>query len=77
MAARTLDNVDRWDAPDADTFVIHMKKVQPTFIEALASFSVPIVIIPAEDKDDPAAAADTADRHRAVAAGASSCPAAS
>jgi peptide/nickel transport system substrate-binding protein len=49
----TLDNVDRWDAPDANTFVIHMKRVQPTFIEALSSFSVPIVIIPAEDENDP------------------------
>ena len=48
-----LANVDRWDAPDADTFVIHMKQVQPTFLIALSSFSVPIVIIPAEDKDDP------------------------
>ena len=42
-----------WDAPDKDTFVIHMKKAQPTFMEILSSFSVPIVIIPAEDKDDP------------------------
>src|ERR1700755_408288 len=50
----TLDNVDHWDAPDAQTFVIHMKKVQPTFIEALSSFSVPIVIIPAENRDIPA-----------------------
>lgn len=50
----TLDNVDRWDAPDGSTFVIHMKKVQPTFIEALSSFSVPIVIIPAENRDVPA-----------------------
>jgi peptide/nickel transport system substrate-binding protein len=48
-----LANVDRWDAPDADTFVIHMKQVQPTFLINLSSFSVPIVIIPAEDKDDP------------------------
>src|SRR3984885_6925732 len=48
-----LANVDRWDAPDPDTFVIHMKQVQPTFLIALSSFSVPIVIIPAEDKDDP------------------------
>jgi peptide/nickel transport system substrate-binding protein len=48
-----LANVDRWDAPDKDTFVIHMKKPQPTFLIALSSFSVPIVIIPAEDKDDP------------------------
>jgi peptide/nickel transport system substrate-binding protein len=48
-----LTNVDRWDAPDADTFVIHMKRPQPTFLIALSSFSVPIVIIPAEEKDDP------------------------
>jgi peptide/nickel transport system substrate-binding protein len=50
----TLDNVDRWDAPDANTFVIHMKRLQPTFIESLSSFSVPIVIIPAENRDVPA-----------------------
>lgn len=50
----TLDNVDRWDAPAADTFVIHMKRFQPTFIEALSSFSVPIVIIPSEERDIPA-----------------------
>ena len=50
----TLDNVDHWDAPDASTFVMHMKKIQPTFIEALSSFSVPIVIIPAENRDVPA-----------------------
>ena len=49
----TLNNVDHWDAPDADTFVIHMKKVQPTFLISLSSFGVPIVIIPAEEKDDP------------------------
>jgi peptide/nickel transport system substrate-binding protein len=49
-----LDNVDHWDAPDPDTFVIHMKKVQPTFLTLLSSFSVPIVIIPAEEKDVPA-----------------------
>src|SRR5690348_14099162 len=49
----TFNNVDRWDAPDADTFVIHMKKVQPTFLISLSSFGVPIVIIPAEEKDDP------------------------
>ena len=49
-----LSNVDHWDTPDAETFVIHMKTVQPTFIEALSSFSVPIVIFPAEYKDDAA-----------------------
>jgi peptide/nickel transport system substrate-binding protein len=49
----TLNNVDRWDAPDSSTFVIHMKKIQPTFIEALSSFGVPIVIIPTENRDIP------------------------
>ena len=49
----TLDNVERWETPDAATFVIRMKKIQPTFIEALSSFSVPIVIIPAEYRDVP------------------------
>jgi peptide/nickel transport system substrate-binding protein len=49
-----LANVDKWDAPDADTFVIHMKQAQPTFLESMSSFSVPIVIFPAEFKDDPA-----------------------
>jgi peptide/nickel transport system substrate-binding protein len=53
LARNSLDNVARWDAPDKSTFEIHMKKVQPTFLLALSSFSVPIVIIPAEDKDDP------------------------
>ena len=49
-----LANVDHWDAPDATTFVVHMKQAQPTFIESMSSFSVPIVIFPAEFKDDPA-----------------------
>ncbi len=47
-----LANVASWEAPDADTFVIRMKKAQPTFILTLSSFSVPVVIIPAEDRDD-------------------------
>ena len=49
-----LNNVANWDAPDPATFVIHMKVAQPTFIESLSSFSVPIVIIPAESRDVPA-----------------------
>src|SRR5262249_3205011 len=47
----TLDNVEKWEAPDKFTFVIKMKKAQPTFIDELSSFSVPIVIVPAEQKD--------------------------
>jgi len=49
-----LNNVKGWDAPDPATFVINMKVAQPTFIESLSSFSVPIVIIPAESRDVPA-----------------------
>lgn len=48
----TLDNVAGWDTPDPHTFVIRMKQVQPTFIEALSSFSVPIVVIPSEHEND-------------------------
>ena len=36
-----------------ETFIIRLKHVQPTFIEQLSSFSVPIVIVPAEDQNDP------------------------
>ena len=43
-----LKNVASWTAPDAMTFVITMVKPQPTFLEDLSSFSVPIVIVPAE-----------------------------
>ncbi len=49
----TLGNVDHWDTPDSSTFVIHMKKIQPTFVEALSSYSAPIVIMPAENRDIP------------------------
>ena len=54
MERSNLANVDHWDTPDPATFVIVMKKPQPTFIESMSSFSVPIVIFPAEFKDDPA-----------------------
>ena len=50
-----LANVASWEAPDASTFVIRLKKRQPTFILTLSSFSVPVVIVPAEQKDDAAA----------------------
>ena len=54
MERSNLANVASWDTPDPATFVIHMKQAQPTFIETMSSFSVPIVIFPAEFKDDPA-----------------------
>jgi peptide/nickel transport system substrate-binding protein len=48
-----FNNVASWDTPDSDSFVIHLKQPQPTFIEALSSFATPIVIVPLEDRDDP------------------------
>ena len=44
-------NVAAWEAPDANTFVIRMKKAQPTFLLQLSSFSVPVVIVPSEIAD--------------------------
>ncbi|MCC2664593.1 MAG: di/peptide transporter substrate-binding protein [Geminicoccaceae bacterium] len=43
-----LSNVASWETPDPMTFVIKMSQAQPTFLEDLSSFSVPIVIVPAE-----------------------------
>ena len=54
MERSNLANVEGWDTPDPNTFVIRLKQPQPTFIESMSSFSVPIVIFPAEFKDDPA-----------------------
>jgi len=48
-----LSKVAGWDTPDASTFVIRMKEVQPIFLELLSSFLAPPVIVPAEFKDDP------------------------
>ena len=44
-----LGNVASWETPDPATFVINMTAAQPTFLEDLSSFSVPIVIVPAEN----------------------------
>ena len=53
LQRNTFDNVAGWDTPDPDSFVIRLKQAQPTFLEQLSSFAVPIVIVPAELKDDP------------------------
>lgn len=46
-----LDVVEKWEAPDKDTFILRMKAPQPTFLENLSSFSVPVVIVPKEIAD--------------------------
>ena len=49
----TLNAVKSWEAKDPMTFVVHMKEAQPTFITKLSSFSIPMVIAPAEAENDP------------------------
>ena len=48
-----LTPVDHYDTPDASTFVIALKDPRPGFIEAMSSITVPIIIIPEENKDAP------------------------
>jgi len=43
-----LANVEAMEAPDAATFVVRLKARQPTFIDQISSFAVPISIHPAE-----------------------------
>ncbi|MGH7071075.1 MAG: ABC transporter substrate-binding protein [Acetobacteraceae bacterium] len=49
-----LTDVQSWDAAAPFTFVVHMKKPEPTFLEQLSSFSAPLVIIPASQEHVPA-----------------------
>ena len=47
----TLDIVEGWESPDDQTFVVKLSKAQPTFLESLSSYTVPIVILPKEQAD--------------------------
>ncbi len=46
-----LEPVEKWETPDANTFVLRLKEARPTFIEQLSAFTVPVVIIPAENAE--------------------------
>ena len=72
-----LNNVASWDAPDKDTFVIHMKKAQPTFLEALSARSACRSSSFRPRTRTTRRMQLQADRHRAVAAGRVACRAAS
>jgi peptide/nickel transport system substrate-binding protein len=48
-----LAPVDHFDTPDPSSFVITLKDSRPTFIESMSSISVPIIVIPEENKDAP------------------------
>lgn len=43
--------IDRWEAPDAETFVVHLKERQATFLDSFSNFTAPVVIIPKENAD--------------------------
>ncbi len=46
-----LEPVEKWETPDPSTFVLKLKEARPTFIEQLSAFTVPVVIIPAENAE--------------------------
>jgi peptide/nickel transport system substrate-binding protein len=52
-ARSTLDAIKDWETPDPATFVIHLTGPQPTFLESLSAYNVPIVIMPSEEANKP------------------------
>ena len=48
-----LEDVSRYEVPDADTFVVHLKASNAMFIEMLKSPTYPLAILPPDQKDRP------------------------
>ena len=48
-----LEDVARYDIPDADTFVVQLKTSNAMFVEMLKSPTYPLAILPPDQKDRP------------------------
>ncbi len=48
-----LEPVETMEAPDPATFVIRLKSAVPLFLEEVSAFTIPIAIMPADQKDRP------------------------
>jgi peptide/nickel transport system substrate-binding protein len=45
-----FNDIERWEAPDPDTFVMHLKEARPTFLETISVFTTPVIVIPSENE---------------------------
>jgi peptide/nickel transport system substrate-binding protein len=52
--ASLLADVDKYEAPDPYTFIVHLKNTNAVFVDLLKSSTYPLVVLPASQKDKPA-----------------------
>src|ERR1700676_2842562 len=52
--APLLADVEKYEAPDPYTFIVHLKNTNAVFVDLLKSSTYPLVVLPADQKDKPA-----------------------